>query len=417
MKEFAHNLDMRRSHKIIYNLTCEGIPIKDCFIMIKDEYWGWVVVLTTFIIHMIIDGLMYAFAVFYVEFLDYFETTAGKASTVVSVFVGVSYCFGPVASGLVNKYGCRVVSSVGTIISCAGLLLSLAVTEVEYLYLTVGIISGAGFGLVYLASVISIPMYLEKNIATAVGISMAGSGIGTLIFAPLMEWLISYYKSWKGAVLIATGLVLNCLVLSLFYRDPIGNKEDSEENHSNNQNSNDSSRRYHLDSLNSEDAVQQGNKQNSFEIEKKSKETLPSKQNFCRTSGSISLNSEEETQKVDKQNVKVVNSSDIHTTAEVVTVMSTGENYRQIVTTKSRGTLGLTPVLLVELLGKAKLNNAYGLHMMITGIALFIGTPITGALFDETGSYNAGFYLSGGLTVLSALILLTIPIIQRKFPQ
>ncbi|GIY28110.1 monocarboxylate transporter 14 [Caerostris extrusa] len=44
------------------------------------------------------------------------------------------------------------------------------------------------------------------------------------------------------------------------------------------------------------------------------------------------------------------------------------------------GTLGLTPVLLVELLGKAKLNNAYGLHMMITGIALFVGTPITGKL-------------------------------------
>ncbi|GIY28108.1 monocarboxylate transporter 14 [Caerostris extrusa] len=201
--------------------------------MINDEYWGWVIVFTTFIIHMIIDGLIYTFAVFYVEFLDYFKTTAGKASTVVSVFVGVSYCFGRCwirisLLGFSNKY-----SNV-----------------------------------------------LEKNIATAVGISMAGSGIGTLIFAPLMEWLINYYKSWKGAVLIATGLLLNCLVLSLFYRDPIGNKEDSEENHSNNQNSNDSSRRYHLDSLNSEDAVQQGNKQNSFEIEKKSKETLPSKQNF-----------------------------------------------------------------------------------------------------------------------------------------
>ncbi|GIY34630.1 monocarboxylate transporter 12 [Caerostris darwini] len=399
------------------NLTCEGIPIKDCFIMIKDEYWGWVVVFTTFTINLILDGVMYTLGIFYAEFIDYFKTTPGKASTVVSVFVGVSYCFGPVASGFVNKYGCRVVSSVGTIISCVGLLLSLAVPEVEYLYFTIGIITGAGFGLVYLPSVISIPMYLEKNVATAIGISLAGSGIGALIFAPLMAWLINYYGSWKGALLIATGLILNCLVLSLFYRDPIGNKGDSEENHSNNQNSNDSSRRYHLDSLNSEDAVQQGNKQNSFEIEKKSKETLPSKQNFCRTSGSISLNSEEETQKVDKQNVKVVNSSDIHTTAEVVTVMSTGENYRQIVTTKSRGTIGLTPVLLVELLGKDKLNNAYGIYMMITGIALSLGTPVSGVLFDETGSYNSGFYLSGGLTVLSALILLTIPIIQRKFPQ
>ncbi|GIY28104.1 monocarboxylate transporter 12 [Caerostris extrusa] len=238
--------------------------------MIKDEYWGWVIVFTTFTINLILDGVMYTLGVFYVEFIDYFKTTPGKASTVVSELVIV--LVGPVASGFVNKYGCRVVSSVGTIISCVGLLLSLAVPEVEYLYFTIGIITGAGFGLVYLPSVISIPMYLEKNVATAIGISMAGSGIGALIFAPLMAWLVNYYGSWKGAVLIATGLVLNCLVLSLFYHDTIGKKEkDPKENHSDDQNSNDSSERYHLDSLNGAETVQQGNKQNSLKSKRTQK--------------------------------------------------------------------------------------------------------------------------------------------------
>ncbi|GIY28106.1 monocarboxylate transporter 14 [Caerostris extrusa] len=61
------------------------------------------------------------------------------------------------------------------------------------------------------------------------------------------------------------------------------------------------------------------------------------------------------------------------------------------------GTIDLTPVLLVELLGKDKLNNAYGIYMMITGIALSLGIPVSGVLFNETGSYDSAFYLSEDL--------------------
>ncbi|GFV91160.1 monocarboxylate transporter 14 [Trichonephila clavipes] len=64
------------------------------------------------------------------------------------------------------------------------------------------------------------------------GISMAGSGIGALIFAPLLEWLVFFYSNWTGAMLISIGIILNCFVLSMFYRKfnpPVNNSDQNEE--------------------------------------------------------------------------------------------------------------------------------------------------------------------------------------------
>ncbi|KAF8782374.1 Monocarboxylate transporter 14 like protein [Argiope bruennichi] len=183
-----------------------------------DGGWGWVIVFITFVIHFIFDGFMYTFGIFYAEFLKYFESASGATSLVMAIFIGMCYTAGPIASGLINKYDCRVVSFIGIGIACTGLLLSLAVPALEFLYITIGLIAGIGFGLAYLPTIVSVALFFEKKRATAMGISMAGSGIGSLAFAPLMEALINYYHYWKGALLIAVGLILQCFVLSFFYR-------------------------------------------------------------------------------------------------------------------------------------------------------------------------------------------------------
>ncbi|GIY34632.1 monocarboxylate transporter 14 [Caerostris darwini] len=183
-----------------------------------DGGWGWIVVGATFLIRVIVDGFVYSFGIFFAEFLRYFQTTTAAASVVMSILFGVVNISGPIASGLINNYGCRVVSFIGTGISCTGLLLSLAVPRVEYLSVTLGLISGFGLGLIYLPTIVGVAVFFEKKRATALGISMAGSGIGSLIFAPLLDWLIKYYHGWKGAFLIVTGIVLHIAVFSFFYK-------------------------------------------------------------------------------------------------------------------------------------------------------------------------------------------------------
>ena len=57
-----------------------------------DGGWGWVVVCGTFLIHLIMDGMLYSFGVFYVEFLDYFESDKGVTSLIGSLMTGM-LCF------------------------------------------------------------------------------------------------------------------------------------------------------------------------------------------------------------------------------------------------------------------------------------------------------------------------------------
>ncbi|KAJ8729251.1 hypothetical protein PYW08_000832 [Mythimna loreyi] len=76
--------------------------------------------------------------------------------------------------------------------------------------------------------------------------------------------------------------------------------------------------------------------------------------------------------------------------------------------------VGLTSVVLVDLLGIEKLTNAFGLLLLFQGIASLIGPPFAGWLYDTLHSYAPGFYVAGGAISLSGLILFFIPMIERR---
>jgi len=75
--------------------------------------------------------------------------------------------------------------------------------------------------------------------------------------------------------------------------------------------------------------------------------------------------------------------------------------------------VGLTSVILVDLLGLNKLTNAFGLLLLFQGVATLIGPPIAGALFDATKSYDMGFYVAGVMMAVSGIMLFFIPCVQR----
>ena len=70
--------------------------------------------------------------------------------------------------------------------------------------------------MVYLPSIIAVGFYFEKKRALANGITSSGSGIGTFIFSPLCNTLQTEY-GWKGALLIISGITLNCLACGALY--------------------------------------------------------------------------------------------------------------------------------------------------------------------------------------------------------
>lgn len=64
------------------------------FVKPPDGGWGWMVVLSSFLIHVIADGIVYSFGIFYIEFLDYFKAGKGETAWVGSLVPGVTLCVG-----------------------------------------------------------------------------------------------------------------------------------------------------------------------------------------------------------------------------------------------------------------------------------------------------------------------------------
>lgn len=69
----------------------------------------------------------------------------------------------------------------------------------------------------YLPAIVSVTHYFEKKRSFATGIAVCGSGIGTFIFAPVSKLLVDEY-TWKGAVLIEAGIILNCILCGALFR-------------------------------------------------------------------------------------------------------------------------------------------------------------------------------------------------------
>ncbi|KAI9553951.1 hypothetical protein GHT06_019222 [Daphnia sinensis] len=182
-----------------------------------DGGWGWAVVFGSFMIHIIADGFTYTLGIFIVELMWYFDEGSERTSWIASIMVGVTLGSGPIVSSLVNKYGCRTITIVGALIAAFGLGISTLANGVTTLYVTIGLLAGFGFGLIYLPAIVSVTCYFEKKRSFATGIAVCGSGIGTFIFAPLTEALINTY-GWRGALLIVTAITLNCIIFGALFR-------------------------------------------------------------------------------------------------------------------------------------------------------------------------------------------------------
>ena len=59
-----------------------------------DGGWGWIVVIGSFMIHVIADGIVYSFGIFYMEFLHYYKGGKGETAWVGSLVPGVTLTVG-----------------------------------------------------------------------------------------------------------------------------------------------------------------------------------------------------------------------------------------------------------------------------------------------------------------------------------
>lgn len=186
---------------------------------IPDGGWGWMVVFASLMICLISDGISFSFGLLYIEFLKEFQESKSKTAWIGALFMAVPLILGPVGSALVDKYGCRKMTILGGIISGLGFIISSFARSIEMVFFTFGFLSGLGLCLCYVTAVVSIAYWFDKKRTLATGLGACGTGIGTLLYAPLTQYSIEEY-GWRGTVLLLAGTFFNFCVCGALMRDP-----------------------------------------------------------------------------------------------------------------------------------------------------------------------------------------------------
>lgn len=182
-----------------------------------DGGWGWMIILASFVVHLISDGTSFAFGVLYVEMLDQFQESSGMTSMIGSLYVSLPMIAGPIAGIIVEHFGCRRAVIFSGAVTAAGYLLSYFATSMEVMCITLGVIAGLGLSTGYVAAIVIIVYYFEKHRSFATGLATCGSGVGCFIFAPLIDFLLEEY-GFHGTLLIISGLFMNLIVCGALMR-------------------------------------------------------------------------------------------------------------------------------------------------------------------------------------------------------
>ncbi|XP_062567429.1 monocarboxylate transporter 14-like [Saccostrea cucullata] len=195
---------------------------------LDNLYYGWVVVLAAAVIRILVYGISYTSGVVYVVILENFKTGAAETSWISSLITAMTFLITPLAGVLVNKFGWRVVTFCGGLLTCGGLLLSTLSTNLVLLCLFYGVITGSGCGIAYMSGSLAVPKYFQhrKIQNLAVGVASAGGGVGAFIFPPVVRHLENEY-GWKGMFMMMGGIALHMCVFGLLYR-PLPNTDENE---------------------------------------------------------------------------------------------------------------------------------------------------------------------------------------------
>lgn len=189
-----------------------------------DGGYGWVIVTSSFICNMIVDGIPSCFGLFIKSFAETFQEDEGTVTYALSVNVGMHLLVGPVVGALCKRYSCRAVCIAGSILSTLAFILSLSARSTLVLSFMYGLLGGTGFGMIYISTVILVSYYFELRRSLAVSISICGTGFGTIVFPLLSRWLLQRFQ-WQGIHLVFALFTLSCsafavLLLPLEYFRP-----------------------------------------------------------------------------------------------------------------------------------------------------------------------------------------------------
>ncbi|MBD2435810.1 OFA family MFS transporter [Nostoc sp. FACHB-110] len=119
----------------------------------------------------------------------------------------------PITGFYINRFGARLITTVGGVIMGLGYILSGLNSNFQILTFTYGVIAGIGVGIVYGVPLTVVAKWFPDKKGIAVGLTVIGFGLSPLITAPLAKSLIDSYGVQQTFVIL--GIAFTAIIVAI----------------------------------------------------------------------------------------------------------------------------------------------------------------------------------------------------------
>lgn len=181
-----------------------------------DSGRAWLTVVAAFFSSAVTLGTTYSFGAFFESMSEEFGSASGETAVVFGVTTFTFFWLGIATGRMVDRFGPRPVLAIGALSMFAGLLATSRVDSLGAGYLTYGAGMGIAAACGYVPMVAMVGGWFVERRALAVGVAVAGIGVGTMVISPLSAWLIDEY-GWRDTYVIlgvgGAAILIGCMAL------------------------------------------------------------------------------------------------------------------------------------------------------------------------------------------------------------
>lgn len=187
-----------------------------------DGGFGWLVALAGLLCLFCTWGCNGSFGVFLDHYLsvDTFHANDKEYALIGAVVICLGQLLAPLAAFSCRVFGTQPVMCVGIVLQTAAYLLASFAVSFWQIFMTQGVLAGLAFSLVFIPVSNAVPTWFTKKKATAMGIVIAGSGCGGLVFSLSIEKVIADTGDQKWALRMVCFVTLFCTAIGVMVLRP-----------------------------------------------------------------------------------------------------------------------------------------------------------------------------------------------------